>query len=102
MKHLLAIPALLFASHTFAECPATLPQSQPVIPDGATVSHEVMYEAQEAVREYVETIEQYLECRAGVHPLQNARYVYLAETVADAYNAELNEFRARDNMVATN
>jgi len=102
MKHLLAIPALVLATRAMAECPASMPTSQPAIPSGEEATHEQMYEAQVAVNQYVDAIESYLDCRAELHPLQHSRGIYLAETTASAFNSELASFRARENMLATN
>ncbi|MBN7795676.1 hypothetical protein [Parahaliea mediterranea] len=102
MKHLLAVPALVFAANAMAQCPASMPESTPVVPNGQEASHEEMYHAQVAVKDYVDAIETYLDCRSELHPLQHSRSVYLAETMADSYNAELAKFRARENMLATN
>lgn len=102
MKSLLAIPALLLATSAMADCPASMPSSQPAVPSGDSATHEQMYEAQKAVNEYVDAIENYLDCRSELHPLQQSRSVYLAEAVAQSYNSELAKFRARENMVATN
>lgn len=102
MKHLLAIPALMLASSAMAECPASMPSNQPAIPSGQEATHEQMYEAQVAVNQYVDAIENYLDCRSELHPLQRSRSIYLAETTADAFNGELASFRARENMLATN
>ncbi|GAB3280504.1 hypothetical protein [Parahaliea aestuarii] len=102
MKQLLAIPALVLAAGAMAECPAQFPSDAPAVPSGQAATHEQMYEAQVAVNAYVEAIENYLDCRSELHPLQQSRSLYLAESVADSYNAELAKFRARENMLATN
>lgn len=102
MKHLLAIPAFVLAANAMAECPAALPSEAPAIPSGQSATHEEMYNAQVAINAYVDAIENYLDCRSELHPLQHSRSVYLAETAAEAYNAELTKFRARENMLATN
>ncbi|MDO8860510.1 hypothetical protein Q6D67_02265 [Haliea sp. E1-2-M8] len=103
MRKLLALPALFLAAHTWASCPAPMPQEAPDIPNGQTASMEEMHAAREAVSEYVTGVEAYLNCRsASLHPLVHNRAVYLAETTADSWNNALHTFRQRDNMLATN
>jgi hypothetical protein len=102
MKRFLAVPALFLAASAMAECPASLPDSRPAIPDGEQASRVEMYRAQGAVNAYVDRIESFLDCRVGLHPLQQSRGIYLAEAAADAYNTEQAKFRARERMLADN
>tara|TARA_R110002073_G_scaffold90394_6_gene213406 strand:- start:4145 stop:4453 length:309 start_codon:yes stop_codon:yes gene_type:complete len=102
MKSLLTIPALFLAANTWASCPASLPVELPVVPDGASASHAEMQIAQEAVADYVTGVEAYLDCRTLIHPLLHNRLVDRAETVAASYNGALEDFRKREEMLATN
>ncbi|WP_146003616.1 hypothetical protein [Kineobactrum sediminis] len=104
MRTLLALPALLLAANTWASCPKALPENAPVIPDGTTATYDQVYDAQEAVREYVTEIETYLECREGLglHLMLHNRAVHLAQTAAKDFNASLSTFRQRKNMLANN
>lgn len=102
MKTLITLPALLFAANTWAACPAAQPEAPAALPDGKTASHEEMQQAQEAVKDYVASVEVWLECRSNLHPLMHNRHIAKAEAVAEAYNAELATFRGRDQLLANN
>lgn len=102
MKSLLTIPTLFLAANTWASCPASLPVEHPAVPDGAIASHAEMQIAQEAVADYVAGVEAYLDCRTLIHPLLHNRLVDRAETVAARYNGALEDFRKREEMLATN
>jgi hypothetical protein len=102
IKHLMAIPTLLFAAHASAGCPTSFPAEQPIVPDGKSASEAEMYRAQVAVKAYVDTIETLLECRTGLIPLQQNRGVFLAEQVANDYNEALQEYREKASLAAAN
>ncbi|HAN68407.1 hypothetical protein [Haliea sp.] len=101
MKLLLTIPTLLLAANTWASCPASLPVELPAVPDGVSASYADMQAAQEAVAVYVAGVEAYLDCRTLIHPLLHNRLVDRAETVAATYNGALENFRKREDMLAT-
>ncbi|QIB64755.1 hypothetical protein [Kineobactrum salinum] len=102
MKSLLAVPALLLAVNSWADCPTVMPSEAPPVPDGKSASYTEMREAQRAVADYVNGIETFLECRPQLHALAHNRAIDLAETAADAYNDALASFRQRDVMLADN
>lgn len=102
MKTLITLPALLFAANTWAACPAVQPETPPALPSGLTASYDEMHDAQEAVKDYVASVEAWLECRSHLHPLMHNRHIAKAEAAAEAYNAELTAFRNRDQLLANN
>ena len=103
MKVLLAIPAILFATHAAAECGVTRPAEAPEVPSGASASKEEMYEAQTATQAYVDQVAQFLKCREkGISILEHD---YLADKAFDAaidYNDELEAYRRTQEAVASN
>lgn len=83
----------------------------PTLPDGATAEMEAMAEAGTAVREFVSGTQEYLACLEGkeaaygedITPAQQAVIVAIynqsvdaMQSTADRFNAELGEFRARE------
>ncbi|MEM1111672.1 MAG: hypothetical protein AAGI11_07175 [Pseudomonadota bacterium] len=73
---------------------------RPPAPDGRVASQEEMSRAGDAVREYVATIEHYLDCRPGRTLLLHNRMVELAEKSAEAYNLEVRHYNARQEAIA--
>lgn len=102
MKYLITLLTLVFAAHTSASCPATIPQELPVIPDSASATYVEMQAAQQAVAGYVASVEAYLDCRTTIHPLLHNRLVDRVETVAATYKGVLDDYRKREDMLATN
>ena len=103
-KHALVfIPAMLLSMLTEAGCPPPPVSAAPVIPDGSVATADVMYEAQEQVADYVVTIEDYLECRGNRLPYALSDFrVRQVEQIAQEYNVELREFRARQQEIVQN
>ena len=101
MKKLLAIPTLLFAMHSVAECPVFIPANAPGIPAGESASEEEMYQAQVAVDAYVDAIENYLGCNRHLHALKYNRGVLLAEKAAARFNTELRAFRQKEVLASS-
>lgn len=100
-KYLMASVLLAAASGAVAECPSSLPETAPAIPQGLSASEMMMVQSGEAVRDYVRTVEAYLECRSSLHALHHNHLVSQAEAVAGAYNAELTSYLRRQEMLAT-
>lgn len=103
MKVLLAIPALVFATHAAAECAATRPSEAPEVPAGATASKLEMYQAQTATQAYVDQVAEFLNCREKA--LSTLEHDYLADKAFEAaieYNEELKAFRRTQEAVAAN
>ena len=95
MKRLLALPCLLLALDAAAStsCPRSVPAEQPQIPDGRIATETAMRESHAAVKSYVTEIENYLSC--WEFALMSRPYNHMvdrAQTAADAYNVELNNF----------
>lgn len=102
MKVLLTIPALMLAANVNAACVAARPTDAPAIPDGAVADEKTMYEAQEATKSYVADVEKFLECRSGdINVFEHNFFVTRAHEVAKSYNAELQEFRSREEALAS-
>ena len=99
MKYSLALSLFLFSATALAECPRSLPDAAPAVPDGATASAETMLSAQTATRQYVENIEGYLECwEPMLTSVSHNGLVNRAMSAADAYNRELQRFRQRADL----
>ncbi len=102
MKALLSIPALLLAANVNAACIAARPDSAPAIPDGAVSDAKAMFEAQEATKAYVAEVEKFLECREDqIGIFEYNFFVTRAEEVAKSYNVELQEYRSREEALAS-
>lgn len=102
IKQLIAIPTLLFAAYANAECQRSFPDELPIVPQGKFASEAEMHQAQLAVKAYVDSIETALACNAHLVPLQQNRGVFLAEQAAASYNTQLQAYREREGLVATN
>jgi hypothetical protein len=102
IRQLIAIPTLLFAAYASAECPRTFPTQQPIVPDGKFASEAEMHRAQVAVKAYVDSIETSLACNTRLITLQQNRGVYLAEQAAASYNTQLQAYRDKEGLLATN
>ena len=94
MKKILVAFGLLvgmaFSSVSFAACDK--PES-PVIPSGDSASGSDMLEAKKAVEAFLAAAEEYLEC-ARVSS-QKDRMVADMEDVADKFNKELRNYKAK-------
>ena len=67
--------------------------AEPVIPNGGDATGSDMLEAKKAVEAYLEAAEVYLECARGGN--QKDRMVADMEDVADKFNRELREYKAK-------
>lgn len=65
----------------------------PAIPNGDVASGSDMLEAKKVVEAYLEAAETYLECARG--NMQKERMVADMEDVADQFNRELREYKAK-------
>ncbi len=105
MKTTIAATTLLFSLTAAAgeHCPTAIPQEMPALPDGSVASEEAMHEAETAYREYVSTIERYLECRAILlTDMSHNRLLDKAIWAAASYNRELRRYVERQGLVAQN
>ena len=103
MKVLLAIPAILFATHAAADCGVTRPAEAPEVPSGVTASKLEMYEAQKATQAYVDQVAEFLKCREKA--LTTVEHDYLADKAFDAamdYNNELKIYHRTQEAIAIN
>ncbi len=105
MKSTIALATLLFSLSATAgeQCPSSLPDHLPALPDGSVATEEAMFEAQAAYQDYVTTIERYLECYSllisdATHNMLLDRAVFAAAR----YNDELKAYRAHQDLVAQN
>ena len=98
-KPLLFGAALALAAQAQAECPQTMPETQPAIPDGANASENAMRSAQSAVNSYIATGDAFLACR-DLHPMLHNRLRAKLVEVATAYNRELDTYLERSDLVA--
>ncbi len=103
MKVLLAIPAILFATHAAADCGVTRPAEAPEVPSGVTASKLEMYEAQKATQAYVDQVAEFLKCREKA--MSTLEHDYLADKAFDAamdYNDELKAYQRNQEAIASN
>lgn len=99
MKALLAVPAMLIAMNSAAECPADYPTSAPDISLSASATRSDLESAQIATQAYIDSVDKFLTCRAAhLHDLAHNYYVYEAETAAENYNAALRAFQQREAL----
>ena len=99
MKYSLALSLFLLSATAVAECPRSLPDAAPALPDGASASAETMLSAQTATQAYVVAIESYLECwEPLLSSVSHNGLVVRATNAADAYNRELQGFRQRSDL----
>lgn len=79
----------------FAACPT--PASKLAIPKGATASREQMLEVAQQFRSYDAEVKQYLACldRTGALPSAGKDELRKLRELADRYNLELREFKAK-------
>ena len=99
MKYLLLIPLLLATAHANAACYTARPGDAPVPADGKTATKAEMVASQKAANAYVEEVRVFLDCnQKRLRELQHNYYVDQAFAAAEAYNAELQEFRSRDTV----
>ncbi len=98
-KPLLLSAALACAAQAQAECPQTMPEIQPAIPDGANATESTMLSAQAAVNGYVAQGDAFLACR-DLHPMLHNRLRAKLIQVATAYNRELDSYLDRAELVA--
>ncbi|MHA7815994.1 MAG: hypothetical protein ACX93N_05925 [Pseudohaliea sp.] len=90
---------LALTAQVRAECPRTMPATQPAIPDGASASENTMLSAQAAVNAYIAKGDAFLACR-DLHPMLHNRLRSKLVQVATAYNRELDTFLDRSELVA--
>lgn len=101
MKPMIALTLILLAGTATAECPRSLPETLPTVPDGTSASAEAMHEAQSATKKYVSTIESYLQCWEPLIPnTYHNLLVDRAEEAAQAYNSELGRYRQRGKLAS--
>lgn len=81
---------MAFSSASFAACDK--PES-PAIPSGDSASGSDMLEAKKAVETFLKAAEAYLECARG--NIQKDRMVADMEDIADKFNRELRNFKAK-------
>ncbi len=99
MKALLAVPAMLIAMNTAAQCPTDRPAGAPDITLSANATRGDMESAQIATQAYIDSVSAFLTCRAAhLHDLAHNYYVYEAETAAENYNAALRAFQQREAL----
>ena len=108
MKYTITITSLLFCMMLLfsmtalaTECPESIPQAMPAMPDGATATEAGMFEAQQDMRAYVNDIVSFVECRAPV--LRDSVHNMLvdqAEAGAGSYNRELRRYLERQALLA--
>ena len=103
LQVLLTAPILSLSLQAGADCLAPLPGDAPVVPDGSTADGTEMRTAQLEVNAYVDTIEQFLDCRGDRLPdgVYNG-LVRRAEEAADDYNDALKTYMSRQATVADN
>ena len=102
MKSLVALLAMVFSLNAWSECPAAKPGKLPVVPKGEVASEEAMYSAQNQTKEYVASIESYLQCRSrSINAFKRDMLASKAFRAADTYNAELRAYRAKQNLIAS-
>ena len=105
MKTAIAATTLLFSLSAAAgeHCPTAIPQEMPALPDGSVASEQAMFESGEAYRDYVTTIERYLDCRAMmINDMTHNQLLDRALLAAASYNRELKRYLERQDMVAQN
>jgi|TARA_B110000503_G_scaffold85816_1_gene130683 hypothetical protein len=103
MKYALALLSLTFTLNAAAGCPLEAPNKMPVTPDGASASPDTMASSMSAVRAYVRTIEDLLECRGIM--LSSSHYDELlskAMDAANAFNTQLRIYQENNETLAQN
>ena len=103
MKVLLAVPAILFATHVAADCSVVRPAEAPEIPSGATATKEEMYSAHTEAQAYVDQVQEFLKCREkAITSVEHNFFVDLALDAAMDYNDELKVYKRTQEAVASN
>ena len=100
MKLTIALLLTTLSTAAAAACERSFPDA-PSIPDGRVASQAEMYQAQEAVKSFVDTGVAYLNCRKHLNFMNFNRKVRSLEGVAEAYNQQLTIFQDRPDQVAT-
>ena len=102
MKSLVALSAMLFSLNAWSDCTTAKPGKLPAVPKGEVASEEAMYSAQNQIKEYVASIESYLECRSrSINMVKRDMLASKAFKAADTYNAELRAYRAKQSLLAS-
>ena len=94
MKTVLTIPVLLLSMTAGASCPPDWHVAAPDVPDGLQASEAEMYQAQEAIKSYIDQAREYLDCNSA-STLRRDQLATKLEQVADTYNKELKAFREK-------
>ena len=81
------------ASGAFAACGKGRTPDAPAIPPGSDATVREMYEAQNKVKDYIKSMEDYLAC--VVSPSVYNYKLDQVHSVADAFNREVRVFKAR-------
>jgi len=93
---------MVFSLNAWSECPSAKPGKSPVVPKGEVASEEAMYSAQSHTKEYVASIESYLQCRSrSINSFRRDLLASKAFRAANTYNAELRAYRAKQNLIAS-
>ena len=99
MKALLAVPAMMIAMNAAAGCPGQRPTEIPQMPVAESASQQEMAEAQMAAKAYVDSVSEFLECRAAhLSDQEHNLFVFSAESVAAEYNATLFAYQQRESI----
>ncbi len=99
MKNTIALVVALFSGSAFGACDGAGWPEQPQVPNGLEASFEEMMEAREAVTEYVEAGEAYMECVKPDTFVHNY-FVDRLVTVAEDFNEEREQFLRREAVAA--
>ena len=101
MRTLIAIGLLCSSVAANAACPVQKPREMPALPDGGRVEAGEMLAAQLAADQYRLQAQAYMDCRV-MNRRQHNQLLTQVEMYLEAFNTELLEFQARDNMLAEN
>ncbi|MEM0954619.1 MAG: hypothetical protein AAGI24_10815 [Pseudomonadota bacterium] len=101
MKQTIALLAVLASGSAFGACDNARIPAVPAIPDGVDASYEEMQGAREAVAEYVESAEAFLDCVQPI-PMMHNYVVERIERTANEFNAEREVFLQQQDAVAAN
>ena len=94
MKIIFSIPVLLLSMAAGASCPPDWHVAAPDVPDGLQASEAEMYQAQEAIKSYIDQAMEYLDCNSA-SSLRRDQTAANLEQIADSYNKELKAFREK-------
>jgi hypothetical protein len=99
MKNTIALVVALASGSAFGACDGAGWPEQPEIPNGMEASFEEMMEAREAVAEYVEAGEAYMECVKPDNFVHNY-YVDRLTRAAEEFNKEREQYLRREAVAA--